>query len=235
MTHSPDDYPYSTAQQIKGLARINELLTLTVQRLGKGRSEWLEESGLRRGVGTILNKATDGILYHEISRQLLRKISNIIMKPGTSAFYGDSPELFAEFLTIAEGCLDGIPLHLKGQSGESNYDQMSLDELKAHRSQIDALIEERSIDLEAIEPTNVLVNALLVLAEEQAKMTRSQLAQATIGSQLYAQLLVGVEDLTVEQVQPLVIFCGLDASLIVSLHRSCIARNSAKNNPSNIL
>jgi hypothetical protein len=152
----PDDFPLSLASQTRGMAEINRLFDLTCQRLGKVRSVYLEENGLRRGLGPMLSSASRGRVLNQTTRNLIAKLAQVVMKPGTKYFYSDTPELLAEFLCIAEGDIDGIPRHLKqlAAAQPKQYAEMDTIELRAEMAKITALLEERSIDLETIVPTN---------------------------------------------------------------------------------
>jgi hypothetical protein len=229
--------PLSRESRLLGLQEIDRLLELTLARDSKGlsRTEYMvSHGGVNQSLTTQLTKATRGDYPGDFKRETIVKLAQMILVPGSKQYFGDTPKLLARFVMIYEGWIDGVPLHLRGQCSEPDYDTMPTEELEDRRSQIDRILESRSIDLEVLVPVNVVVNSMLLVMEERLKMTRSQLAERTIGSKLYAELLAGTQLVTEGDVQSLADFCELDASLIVGLHQSCIARNR-KNQPSDIL
>lgn len=217
----------SKEARLIGLAEIARLLNLTLARNSQGlsRTRYLQEYGIDKQVGSKLNLIEKGNDPGELKLDTIIKLASAIMKPGTQNYYGDTDALLAEFVAISDGWLDGIPPHLKDEKSRSLH-SLTLEELKATRGEIDRLIEEKSINLDAIEPKNKVICAMLDAARTALGLTRTQLAQRSIGVTAYAALLQGSEPLTVENFRPLESVINIEAEALLAIYTSCISRDN---------
>ena len=214
----------SKEARLIGLAEIARLLNLTLARNSQGlsRTRYLQEYGIDKQVGSKLNLIEKGNDPGELKLDTIIKLASAIMKPGTKNYYGDTDALLAEFVAISEGWLDGIPPHLKDEKSRSLH-ALSLEELKEKRKEIDRLIEEKTIDLDAIEPRNRILCAVLDAKRTEMGLTRAQLAQRSIGVTAYAKLMQGTDPLTIDDFEVLAKVTDLEAIGLLSIYTSGIS------------
>jgi hypothetical protein len=225
--------PMSREARIQGLSDVRKLLGWTHDRDNKGYSSLADyvdkHGGASRNSYTTLNNALEGRHKAEFSPVTVEKLANIILIPGTNEYYGATNEGLSLFMAIYEGWgLDGIPPHLEDRvkcKTDRAYAEMSVEELQLERDKIDAEIERKAIDLDGIKPRNTILAAFLDVQCERRGITRTALADQTIGVVLFAQLIDGTETLLEKSIESLADAIGVPASMLLILRDSSGVNN----------
>jgi hypothetical protein len=227
--------PLSLESRLEGLIRINALLEDTLSRKSNGlrRTDYVARHGANRATSTKLLRAGNTRSYSgDFEKETVIKLAKMILVPGSQHYYGDTPELLSEFVMIFEGWLDGYPPHLQHlkTSNSRSYTAMSLEELEAEQRAIEAVIEERTIDLEGVVVVDRFTNALLDNLCVSKKITRNTLAESTIGKGEYKYLIGSDRVFTEAEIAPIAERLGMSPPDLLALRDVSISQWRARDN-----
>jgi len=218
--------PLSKELRLLGLLEIRRLLLLTHGRNNQGYTglaDYVDEyGGASRNCVSTLNAAVDGNVKSEFNGITVEKLAKMIYIPGKDEYYGDTPEGLSLFMAIYQGWVDGIPPHLSHLKSKQdrNYESMTIDDLEAECIKINAIIKEKSIDLDGINPKHTILAAFLDIQCDRQGITRLHLAKKTIGVALFAQLIDATESISEDAIAPLADAIGVPANVLLILRDS---------------